>query len=272
MIINKHVSREPEFTRQLKYKKAGIASDTGTLWCENRCENLIDNNDQNLVTFRPDDKGVDDLVLMIIGDRPSTRVGLYTCNTWAENTFKLTHSTDVILTRHRHDLIDGERVGDPSKEDSPLDAHTNCLRHFQFTSIMVDQLAPMPHLEFFQWIIRNFTVGVLCKHCAAGSKRVSQTQCRHATECCQPCPLNHWKAAEVGACILVDWLHVPVIHQKFVLGVTAPYTQYVTSGANAHETCKRGDILMYKAGGDILIYCEISCAQRMTANSWRTCV
>jgi hypothetical protein len=38
----------PAFTWQLKNKKAGIAIDSGTLWCENRCENLKDNNNDNV--------------------------------------------------------------------------------------------------------------------------------------------------------------------------------------------------------------------------------
>jgi hypothetical protein len=309
----------PAFTRQLKYKKAGSTSDPGTLWCENRCENLKD-NDQNRVTFRPDGNGVDDLVLMM------QDTGFYACNTCAESTFKVTRSADVILTRYRHDLMDGERVGDPSKEASARDAHTIRLRHFRFTSSMVDTLAATPHLEFFQWSIcascpRGFVidttlsnfpcsacsvidgvatpadatwrkcaqctehqyqiaesvtyehnglqtavVGVLCTHCAPGSKRVSETQCRLPTECCEPCPLNYWKAENQGLCILVSPKYVPVIHQR------RAFTQYVTSGATAQEPCQGGDMLMFKWYTDILIYCEDedSCALQMASNSWRT--
>jgi len=183
--------------------------------------------------------------------------GLLFCNTCAESTFKVTRSADVILTHYRHDLMDGERVGDHHtfKDQNALDAHTQRLRHFRFTSDDLANLAATPHLEFFQWSIcascprgfvidttlsnfpcracsvidciatpydatwrrceqctehqyqiaesvtyehnclRTAEVGVLCKFCPAGSERCSlrSTQCRHATECCQPCPLNKWK-------------------------------------------------------------------------------
>jgi len=47
----------------------------------------------------------------------------------------------------------GERVGDPSKEESARAAHTIRLRHFRFTSSDVANLAATTHLEFFQWSI-----------------------------------------------------------------------------------------------------------------------
>ena len=109
-------------------------------------------------------------------------------------------------------------------------------------------------------------VGVLCTYCAPGSKRVSETQCRLPTECCEPCPLNYWKAENQGLCILVSPKYVPVIHQR------RAFTQYVTSGATAQEPCQGGDMLMFKWYTDILIYCEDedSCALQMASNSWRT--
>ena len=319
----------PQFTRQLKYKKAGSTSDPGTLWCENRCEYLKDNNDQDSVTFLS--ANVDNLVLMRRFNQDFLASSIYNlCNTCAESTFKVTRSADVILKHYRHDLMDSERVGDPQKAPEALAAQTQRLRHFRFTLDDLANLAAIPHLEFFQWSIcascpRGFVidptlgnfpcraclvtegvanpadatwrkcahctahqyqitesvtyehngrqtavVGVLCTFCAPGSKRVSETPCRLPTECCEPCPLNHWKAENQGLCILVSPTYVPVIHQQ---RATQAFTQYVTSGATAQQQCQRGDILMFKWNTDILIYCEgEACADKMATNSWRTCV
>ena len=111
---------------------------------------LKDNSDQEPVIFVS--ANVDNSVLMRRFNQ-NVFTGLLFCNTCAESTFKVTRSADVILTHYRHDLMDGERMGDDEKDASARDAHTIRLRHFKFTSSMLDTLDATPHLEFFQWSI-----------------------------------------------------------------------------------------------------------------------
>jgi hypothetical protein len=82
------------------------------LWCENRCEYLRDNNDQDSVTFLS--ANVDNLVLMRRFNQNFLASSIYNlCNTCEESTFKVTRSADVILTGYRHDLMDGCDVTRP---------------------------------------------------------------------------------------------------------------------------------------------------------------
>lgn len=87
----------PSFTRQLKHKDV-----QRTLWCENSCEKLYDNNDRDIVDFRH--LKTQKLQDMVLHSSYWSR-GHVVCKACAQGKFSMTRSANIMLEHYVPDLL-----------------------------------------------------------------------------------------------------------------------------------------------------------------------